>query len=395
MRSVIMGGLWAFVLCGTAVVLVAIWAGPPALPPASQPLAASPAAAPAPEVAQTPEAAPIPQTPPAVAATPAPEPAPEAEAAPVVQDAPVAKDAPAAAPAADRSEPAAPAVAPDLPDTGQVAPPASTDTPAPRTAPAPAAPAVIGTATPAAPAITAAPIPVNRPAPPAPPETPEVDPQPRGGALAEFAIEFSRPEQGGALLGIVLRDDPALIDAPAQIAALPVPVSVVLDLTSADVSERMRAYRAAGLEVMVTTPLPQGASPADVSVTYELARAQVPQAVAVFVTGAGADGVDPVASDSLMGLLAADGRGLVLVQAGLGTALRQAETAGVAAVAASHDLTRGDGQRLLDQAAFRARQTGQNVLAGSIDPQTLDLLRNWDAQGQVTIVPVSLLLLGR
>lgn len=387
MRSVIMGGLWAFVLCGTAVVLVAIWAGPPGLPPASQPLAASPAAAPAPEVAQTPEAAPTPQTPPAVAATPAPEPAPEA--------APVVEDAPAAAPAADTSAPAAPPAAPDLPDTGQVAPPASTDTPAPQTAPAPAAPAVIGTATPAAPAITAAPIPVNRPAPPAPPASPEVDPQPRGGVLAEFAIEFSRPEQGGALLGIVLRDDPALIDAPAQIAALPVPVSVVLDLTSADVSERMRAYRAAGLEVLVTTPLPQGASPADVSVTYELARAQVPQAVAVFATGAGADGVDPVATDSLMGLLAADGRGLVLMQAGLGTALRQADTAGVAAVAASHDLTRGDGQRLLDQAAFRARQTGQNVLAGTIDPQTLDLLRNWDAQGQVTIVPVSLLLLGR
>ncbi len=202
------------------------------------------------------------------------------------------------------------------------------------------------------------------------------------------------------LLAIVMIDPGDTENGPADIAALPVPVTVVINALQPDAGERMTAYRNAGVEVMLQTALPQGAVPTDVEVAFEAAFDILPETVGFFSDASGILQGNRSVAEQIVQILGAEGRGLVLVERGLSNSLRIAEQAGLPAAAVLRDLD-GDGEdsaavaRALDQAAFRVRQSGNAVLLARASEETLVALQTWGAENngdQVGLAPVSAIL---
>ncbi|WP_373456694.1 divergent polysaccharide deacetylase family protein [Loktanella sp. Alg231-35] len=221
-------------------------------------------------------------------------------------------------------------------------------------------------------------------------------------ALRQFAVEFENPE-GLPLLSLVLVDDGAVPDAADKFAALGFAPTVVIDALAADASDKMAEYRAAGVEVAMQISLPDGAQPTDVEIAFAAAFDILPETVLVFSDGTGFLQSDRNLTAQAMAVLAAEGRGFVAVQRGLGSAVRDAADAGVPAAAVERQIDGNGAQqnaivRALDQAAFRARQSGGAVLAGSVTPETLAALQEWAAtvdRDQLLIAPASALLLSQ
>lgn len=228
----------------------------------------------------------------------------------------------------------------------------------------------------------------------------EAEPLPDDAPALE---RFATPFEGNAdlpLISIVMLDAADLTTAPTDIAALAVPVTVVIDALRQDAAARMSAYRDAGVEVMLQTSLPPGAVPTDVEVAFEAAFAILPETVALFSDASGLVQENRSVAAQVVDILGAEGRGLVVVERGLSSSLRIAEQAGLPAVAVLRDLN-GNGEdgpavaRALDQAAFRARQSGNAVLLARVSPETLDALRGWGADNngdQIALAPVSAIL---
>lgn len=427
MRGFIQGSLWGVILGGVGLSLLSLTAQPPALIAAAQ----------GPQVPEfaMPRLAPVsPQvTEPVVMATAEPP----ASAARGVQS---------IAPAPQDSLPAVQTEPADLPDTTDLA----TDLDAPANVAAPALAAATETAPAAAQAVALPPAPetedriiiatdpvipaetapvilpapqvsnlpeavmqtqsdavtvrVNRPgAETAEPvtDTAEAEALPEDApALLRFAAQFENPDNV-PMIGIVLIDDNAMGDAAANLAGLGFAPTIALNALADGVSDKMAAYRAAGLEVAVRADLPAGAQPMDVEVAFEAAFGLVPEAAMLFSDGTGVLQSDRSVAAQVMQVLAADGRGFVTVQQGLGNAARIAEQAGVATGIILRDLDGADENpadiaRLLDQAALRARQSGRAILIGRVTPATVTALRDWAAgndTSQLLIAPVSAILL--
>lgn len=216
-------------------------------------------------------------------------------------------------------------------------------------------------------------------------------------AMLRFAAAFENTEDL-PLMSIVLLDDGQLPGAIDAVANLPIPATVILNPLTPDAADRMAAYRAAGIETGMQISLPTGATPIDVEVAFEAAFGTLSESVVLFSGETGLLQSNRSVNEQVMQVLAADGRGLVIVQRGLGNALRAAEQANVPAATVLRDLD-GDGQdsaaigRALDQAAFRARQSGGAVLLARATDETLDALGQWAAaDAQVAMAPVTAIL---
>ncbi len=216
-------------------------------------------------------------------------------------------------------------------------------------------------------------------------------------AIERYAVAFENPE-GRPLMAIVLlpSENSASLDP-----ALPFPVSYVVDASKDDANANMLAIRAAGNEVAVLTPLPEGAAPKDVEFAFQTYMSAVPEAVAVFdvpnaVFQSGRDVATQVAE-----ALAASGHGMVTYSRGLNSATQVAERAGVPAalVFRVFDDNNRDGaaiKRFLDQAAFRAGQQTGVVLVGHNRPETTAALLEWalgNRASTVAMAPLSVVLL--
>lgn len=239
---------------------------------------------------------------------------------------------------------------------------------------------------------------VNRPAAG---DAPAAETGPGGMALETHAAAW----EGGSDLpriGIVLLDAGALPGAVAAVAALPMPVTVAIDPGAAGAAELMAGYRAEGIEVLALARLPVGAMPVDVAVTYEAVFAILPEAVGVIDAGEGGLQAQSAVTEQAMARLAADGRGAVLPGGGLNMAARLAAEAGVPVAVIDRRLDAGGAEaaairRTLDQAAFRARQSGDVVLLGDVEAEVLSALMLWGAAraaAQVDVAPVSAILRG-
>ena len=216
-------------------------------------------------------------------------------------------------------------------------------------------------------------------------------------ALNRYAAAFDNP-QGWPMIAVVLLDDGSTDNAPALAAALPFPVTVVLDPLQNDVSGRMRAYRAQGIEVGLQVALPFGARAQDVEVAFEAAFDMVPEAVIVYSGGDDLVQSNFAVTEQAVEVLAAEGLGLIAAERGLSSVLRTAAQADVPAMAVQRSIAEEDLQimgRLLDQAAFRARQGTGVVLAGRMTPALLTGLEEWATKAdinQIAMAPASALL---
>ena len=217
-------------------------------------------------------------------------------------------------------------------------------------------------------------------------------------ALARYAAVFERTA-GVPQIAVMLIDNDATTAATSALTDLGFVPTVAINALAAGAGDKMAAYRAAGLEVAVQADLPSGAQPVDVEVAFAAALQLVPQAAMVFSTGTGAI-EDRAVTAQVLQILAADGLGFVTIQRGLSDATRGAQQAGVPAATITRDLD-GDAAamvRALDQAAFRARQTGNVVVLGQMTPDTVAALREWATgvdQEALSIAPVSAILLSQ
>ena len=253
------------------------------------------------------------------------------------------------------------------------------------TAPAPTAPA------PTEPAAT-------DPAAPAP--AAESSPPQDSRPLARFARSFQN-DAGKPLFAVLLLDTGAADLDRAKLAALPFPVTFVIDPLdpAADAAEAI--YRAAGQEVvMLAAGIPDGATAADLEQTFQANAAVLDQSVAVMDLGSSGFQDNRPLATQVVPLIKEQGRGLVTFDKGLNAADQVARRDGVAAAVIFRDLD-AEGEdtplirRYLDRAAFKAAQEGRVVVLGTTRPETIAALMEWTLEGRasaVALAPVTAVL---
>ena len=219
-------------------------------------------------------------------------------------------------------------------------------------------------------------------------------------AIERNAAEFENPE-GRPLMAVALLDVPTARNALGDLKNLPFAVSFVVDAGAADAAEAITFYRAAGAEVIVAVPLPEGATPADVEVTLQAQAPHLSTAVAVMMA-ADFQAAGPSARQVAV-VLAEQGLGLVSVPQGLNTGHKSAVKAGVPAGLVFRDLD-NDGQsaavirRFMDNAAFKARQEKGVIMLGHARLETVQALIEWTLGNRaksVALAPLSAVLLDR
>lgn len=325
------------------------------------------------EAGDLPRVAPLPTVPPLVAETApdAAEPPPELRTDSLLEQVPEAAPAPAPQPAPEAmaSLPEAPADAPRV-----IVPDGK-----PLTETAPKADAL--------PRIGDAPAPVAEAAP-------EV-----ATPLELFARPFENPDEK-PLFAILLIDDGAADTDRETLAALPFPITFVIDPLAPGADAAAAIYRKGGQEVvMQTNGVPKGATAADLEQSYQAFDLALPEAVAVLgVAGLGDN--SPSLAAAAVPIIAAQGRGLVTMERGLNAADQMARREGLPQATVFRILdASGESvpviRRYLDRAAFRAAQEGSVVVLGSTRPDTVAALLQWTVEGRaasVAMAPISAIL---
>lgn len=414
-------------------------AAPAASPTPTEPAAAEPAPAELAPVEPAPQATPPKSVPTAPAAVPAPaglppspattpeaEPAPQPSApvAPISGEGADAAPAPAEAPPAPPSpEPAAaepPVPVQPAPDQAAVD---DTDAPLPGEVPAhsplapvpePDAPApVVEPAAPAEPlldrpepglegeveGVTTNRLPRIEAEAPATPEAAKAtpaDPRP----VVRYAAAFDNP-QAKPLFSILLIDDGQAKFDRAALAALELPITIVLDPAAPGAEYLAELYRRGGKEVaMLATQIPEGAAPSDLQVTLDAHAKVLAQSVAVVdLPEGGFQNNRQIAAD-LVPFIKDQGRGLVTFDKGLnaGDQVAQREAVPSALIFREIDAEGEDTaamRRHLDRAAFKAAQDGRVAILGRAQPETIAALLEWSIEGRagsVALAPLTAVL---
>lgn len=368
---------------------------------------AAPEAAPAKPATQTAQPAPEPAAPqpaPQADAPAAPATTEESQSAPSLagdQSAP-ALPMPSAQPDSQTSDPAP--TAPDLP------PPAPVETDEALLTPAPA------------PATQPEPALVTPDAPPAPetmspdtslpklvdgvttgrlPAIGETDRQPETEATAasqppidRFARPFENPT-AKPMFALVLMDSGAPDLDRAKLAALPFPVTFVIDPAAPDAATAAQIYRAAGQEVvMLASGIPAGATASDLEQTFQSHATTLPEAVAVLdLASDGFQDNRPLAT-LVVPVLKSQGRGLLTFDRGLNAADQVARRDGVRAATIFRILdSEGEDtpliRRYLDRAAFKAAQEGRVVVLGQTRAETVAAILEWTVEGRASSVALA------
>ena len=219
-------------------------------------------------------------------------------------------------------------------------------------------------------------------------------------AIVRYATAFE-PISDKPRLAIVLLDDPSV--DPSGFGDSVVPFAISVDPNSDGVGARMAALRAAGLEVIVQAPLPSGASPADIEVSFQGFLNAVPQAVAVMDSPEVSLQESRPRAAQVVDILKTGGYGLLMYSKGLNSALQIAEREELAAAKITRVFDAGDGDaaamvRALDQGAFQTSQGESVVLVGMLRPETLAAVTEWSTGNRASTVemaPVSAVLSGK
>lgn len=214
-----------------------------------------------------------------------------------------------------------------------------------------------------------------------------------------FARPFDNPD-AKPLFALVLIDDGTPDLDRETLAALPFPVTFVVDPLSPDAAKIAAVYRNAGQEVMIqTTGVPAGAKAEDIEQNYQAMDMAVPEAVAV-LGAAGLEGDSRDLAAAVVPILIAQGRGIVTMERGLNAIGQAAQREGVPQATAFRTLdAAGESvpviRRYLDRAAFRAAQEGSVVVLGNTRPDTIAAILQWNVEGRaasVALAPISAVL---
>lgn len=228
----------------------------------------------------------------------------------------------------------------------------------------------------------------------APPVVAEPAPVADVRPIVAFARSFTNTS-GKPAFAIVLRDTGGQDFDREKLAALPFPVSFVIDPAAPDAAAHAAVYRAAGQEVvMLATGIPQGATAADLEQTFQANAALLPEAVAVMDIGAAGFQDDRPLASLVVPVIGAQGRGVLTFDKGLNAADQVARREQVPAAIIFRDLD-AEGEdvqkirRYLDRAAFKAAQEGSVVVVGSTRPETIAALMEWTVEGRASSVALA------
>lgn len=220
-------------------------------------------------------------------------------------------------------------------------------------------------------------------------------------ALQRNAEPFDNPD-GRPVFVVLLLDDGVAPQDREILAALPFPVTFVVDPSQPDATEVAALYRAAGKEVvMLASAIPAGATAADLEVTFEAHLRAVPTAVALIDMAEGGFQNNRQISQQVVTILSDSGHGLVTFDRGLNAADQVARSAGLGAARVFRALDDDNEnastiRRYLDRAVFRAAQEGQvAVLGRARNEDTMAGLLQWRMEGRaegVALAPASALL---
>ena len=225
----------------------------------------------------------------------------------------------------------------------------------------------------------------------------DVDVAPQDGpALDVFRSEFENVE-GRPLVSVVLVHSGAAALSSDVLEGLPEHVSFAVDAGIPDAAAVAKAYRDSGREVVMIPSLPAGAQPQDVEQALRVNFETIPEAVAVMdITGSSFQS-DRAAIAQVVEVVSASGHGVITFPRGLNAAHQEAQRAGVPTGLIFRNLDGGSEtqeqiRRVMDRAAFRARQNEGVILVGTTQDATLAALVEWalgNRAASVTIAPVS------
>lgn len=217
--------------------------------------------------------------------------------------------------------------------------------------------------------------------------------------LQRFARPFENPDRK-PLFAVLLEDEGGEVDR-AALAALALPLTIVIDPLSEGAADRAALWRAAGQEIVLSAAsLPERATPGDLEQIFQALANRLPEAVAVIDPTGGEFQSDRSLAAQIVPILAEQGRGLVTFDQGLNAADQVAQREGLAAttVFRRFDLDNAGSpavKRYLDRAVFRAAQEGQVAVIGALRPEIVAGLLEWTVEGRastVALAPLSALL---
>ncbi|WP_050523756.1 polysaccharide deacteylase family 2 protein [Pseudorhodobacter wandonensis] len=331
-------------------------------------------------VEPSPEAIPAPQTEPEQATGEAGSSAMETAVAPEIKPdtAPAETEQPAIkAPEAGQPDvPVPEAVAPEV-EIVVMDPPASR--------PAPGFTGVDGVTTGRLPSIGAIPATSQDPATAADIDLPPIE---------RFARKFENTSQK-PLFAILLRDTGGPDIDREALAAIPFPVSFVIDPTLPDAAVAADIYRAAGQEILILgSGIPAGATASDLAVSLEAMDKILPEAVGVVDQEADGFQGNRTLATQVLALVADQGRGLISWDKGLNAAAQVAQREGVRNAVIFRSMDGADEKsavirRYLDRAAFKAAQDGRVVVEGTTRPETVKALLEWAVEGRAATVAIA------
>ncbi|WFE76433.1 divergent polysaccharide deacetylase family protein [Roseinatronobacter sp. S2] len=222
-------------------------------------------------------------------------------------------------------------------------------------------------------------------------------------ALERNAIAVGAPD--GALMAIVLNDPGLPMPLRRALAARDTVFTVALNPMDPSATEAAELYHQAGKEVLIlANGIPAGATASDIDVTFGAYFDNLPLAAGVIDLPQNGFVRNSRLLADVMDVIVRDGYGLVTFAGGLGQAARSADAMGVPHAEVFRILDTEDEsaitiRRFLDRAVFQASQVGHVIVFGEASNEaTLDALDLWQSEGrvdQISLVPVSAILLGR
>ena len=212
--------------------------------------------------------------------------------------------------------------------------------------------------------------------------------------INQFAAAFDNPNHK-PLFAILLQDTGGPDLDREALAALPFPVSFVIDPTQPDAATAARIYRAQGKEVlMLATGIPAGATASDIAVSLEVNAKVLAEAVGIVDLETGGFQGNRALATQVLALVRDQGRGVLTWDRGLNAASQVAQREGMRHAVIFRNLdNEGEGtpliRRYLDRAAFKAAQDGRVVVAGKTRPETVAALLEWAVEGRAETVALA------
>lgn len=219
-----------------------------------------------------------------------------------------------------------------------------------------------------------------------------------GGAdlppVERYARAFENADKK-PLFAIVLQDTGGPDIDREALAAIPFPVSFMIDPLLPDAATAAQIYRAAGQEVlMIASGIPAGAQASDLAVSFEAMAKALPEAVAVVDLEQGGFQGNRTLATQVLALVKDQGRGVLSWDRGLNAASQVARREGIPSALIFRALDAGNEgspiiRRYLDRAAFKAAQDGRVVVAGQTRPETVAALLEWAVEGRAATVALA------